>query len=475
MKEIKFGTDGWRGVIADDFTFDNVAKVAQAIADYYKTQPKKEKGIVIGYDTRFLSSNFALKVAEVLLGNGIPVFLSSTDVPTQAVSFAVLDEGLPGGIMITASHNPPWFNGVKIKTSSGASATFEVTEQIESLLNKNTVKSLSWQEAEKRGLAIKVNFLSPYLKKATSFLDLDFVKRAGVKIVYDSMYGVGCGLLEKVLEGSNCQLINIHPEPNPGFGSINPEPIEKNLSQLKEEVKLRGADLGLATDGDADRVGVVDDKGRYLSTLQVFSVLLLYLVEEKDMRGKVAKTISLGYQPERICRRFGLDWEQTPVGFKYIAEKMLKEKVIFGGEESGGYGYYGHLPERDGILSSLLFVEMLGKKEKPLSSILDDMEKKFGKSFFKRVDFEQEMVDKKRMVEELTSNPPSALGGIPLKQILSIDGVKFIMEDESWLLIRSSGTEPKIRVYAEAPKSAQLERIIQEGKDLAETIIKQMV
>jgi len=474
MKEIKFGTDGWRGVIADDFTFERVEKVAQAIADYYNLQKDKEKGIVIGYDTRFLSSEFARRVAEVLLGNGIPVLFSQSDVPTQAVSFTVLERKLPGGIMITASHNPPRFNGVKIKSSQGCSATPDITGKIESILYKNPVKVLSWEEAEKKGLATEVDLLPPYLNKVISFLNMDLVSKASFKIVYDPMYGVGCGLLERVLENSDCKVYTIHPKPNPGFGGINPEPIEENLEDLKREVKRRGADIGIATDGDADRVGIVDEKGRYFSPLQVFSLLLLYLVEERKMKGKVVKTVSLGYQPERISRKFGLQWEQTPVGFKYIAEKMLKEKVILGGEESGGYGYYGHLPERDGILSALLFIEMMVKKEKPLSRILDDMEKKFGSSFFKRIDFQKEGVDKEKMVKELTLNPPRALGSVPLREVLTIDGVKFIMEDESWLLIRPSGTEPKVRVYAEASKESQLERIVQEGKELALSVIEKI-
>lgn len=472
MSDIKFGTDGWRGIIADDFTFGNVAKVAQALADYYKTHPSREKGIAIGYDTRFLSSEFALRVAEVILGNGINVILSQTDIPTQVVSCAVIERGLPGGLMITASHNPYYFNGIKIKNSSGASANLEITEKVESLIGKNKVKSLSWEEAEKKGLATKADLLSAYLQKVYAFVDMELIKTARFKIVYDAMYGVGSGVLEKILEESHCQMISIHPKPNPGFGGINPEPIEENLAELKQEVEVRGAELGLATDGDADRLGLVDDTGRYVSPLQIFSLLLLYLVEEADMKGKVVKTVSIGYQPERIARKFELELEQTPVGFKYIADKMLQEKVIFGGEESGGYGYYGHLPERDGILSCILFIEMLVKKAKPLSTILDDMEKKFGKSFFKRVDFEQKNIDKEKMVKELVANPPSALGSVPLKEILTIDGVKFIMEDESWLLIRPSGTEPKVRVYAEAPRAVQLQRIIEEGKRLTRKTVE---
>jgi len=472
MREIKFGTDGWRGVIADDFTFENVSRVTQAIAEYYKRKPDKEKGVVVGYDTRFLSPEFARCVAEILIGNDIPVILSKSDVPTQTVSFTVKDRNLLGGVMITASHNPPRFNGIKIKGSFGGSATPDITSQVESFLDKTPVRRLSWEKGKIKGLAREDDLIPAYLKKVISFVDMESIEKAKLKIVYDSMYGVGYGLLDKILK--NHDIINIHLKYNPGFGGINPEPIEQNLQDLKKEVKKQRADLGVATDGDADRVGIVDDKGRYLSPLQVFSLLLLYLVEDKGMRGKVIKTVSLGYQPERISRKFGLEWEQTPVGFKYICDKMLKEKVILGGEESGGYGYYGYIPERDGILSALLFVEMVVKKEKPLSDILDGMEKKFGKSFFKRVDFEKERVDKEAMVKKLTSSPPTALGGIPVREILTIDGVKFIMEDESWLLIRPSGTEPKVRVYVEAPKENQMERIVEEGKRLTEKVIEEL-
>ncbi|MBC7189311.1 phosphoglucomutase/phosphomannomutase family protein, partial [Candidatus Aerophobetes bacterium] len=268
MRKIKFGTDGWRGVIAEDFTFENVMRVAQAIADYYKSQSGWEKGLVVGYDTRFLSSRFATRVAEVLMGNGIPVFLAESDVPTQAVSYAVISRGLPGGVMITASHNPPHFNGVKIKSSSGSSATPDITGKIESFLDKNPPELVAWEEGEKNGLGRKVDLITSYLEKVALFLDMDVIKRSSFKIVYDPMYGVGYGLLERLLEKSNCKVTAIHPKPNPGFGGINPEPIEENLEELKKEVKRQGADLGLATDGDADRMGLVDDKGRYLSPLQ---------------------------------------------------------------------------------------------------------------------------------------------------------------------------------------------------------------
>ncbi len=466
MKNIKFGTDGWRGVIADDFTFANVSKVAQAIADYYWDKEGLKKGIAVGYDTRFLSKEFAKKVSEVLTGNGIPVILSLKDLPTQCISFTVKEKNLIGGIMITASHNPPRFNGIKIKGSFGGSVPSEVTNEIETLLGRNKVKSISFEEAEKKGLIKKENFINPYLERLRLFFDETILKKISFKIIYDPMFGVGESLIKRFLSLSPSRIITIHPRYNPGFGGLNPEPIEKNLEDLKRKVKEEGADLGIASDGDADRVGIVDSEGKYLTPHQVFSLLLLYLIEERRMKGGIAKTVSLGYQPERIARKFNLPLEETAVGFKFICEKMLKGGILFGGEESGGYGFREHLPERDGILSALFLIDLIWRKSKPLSKILKGMEEKFGKSFFERVDFENIEIDKEEMVKKFSSFPPSSLGDIPLRKVETIDGVKFIMKDDSWLLIRPSGTEPKVRVYAEAPEKNQLHKIIEQGKEV---------
>lgn len=471
MGKIKFGTDGWRAVIADEFTFANVAKVAQAIADYYQTQPDKEKGLVVGYDARFLSKEFAQEMVEVLAGNGIFVILSSEDIPTQSISFVIEARELAGGAIVTASHNPPKFNGIKIRASFGGSAPTQVTERIEALLGKHKVRKLSLKEAGKKGLIKIEDLTGGYLKKVESFLDKDLIRKAHLRIVHDSMFGVGDGFIEKLLAKSECEVITIHHKYNPGFGGLNPEPIEKNLEDLKRKVREVGAALGIATDGDADRVGVVDDKGRYLTPHQVFSLLLLYLVEERKMRGGVVKTVSLGYQPERIAREFALSLDEVPVGFKYVCHKMQEKDILLGGEESGGYGFRDYLMERDGILSSLLFVEMVTKIDKPLSLILNNMEDRFGASFFKRIDFEEVGVSKPKMIKKLLSSAPSSLGGVPLREIKTIDGIKFIMKDDSWLLIRPSGTEPKVRVYAEATNEAGLNRIIEEGVELAKGAI----
>lgn len=471
MGKIKFGTDGWRAVIAHDFTFSNVAKVAQAIADYYKTQPNKEKGLVVGYDARFLSREFAQEVAEVFAGNGLFVILSSEDLPTQCISSAIEDRGLAGGVVVTASHNPPQFNGIKIRASFGGSAPPETTRKIETFLGKSAVRKLSLKEAEKKGLIKREDLIEPYLKRVESFLKRDLIKKARLKIVYDPMFGVGDGFIERLLADSECQIVTIHHKYNPGFGGLTPEPIERNLEDLKVKVREIKANLGVATDGDADRIGVVDDKGRYLTPHQVFSLLLLYLVEERKMKGGVVKTVSLGYQPERIARKFTLSLDEVPVGFKYVCDKMQEKEILLGGEESGGYGFRDYLMERDGILSSLLFVEMITKIGKPLSLILDDMERRFGASFFRRIDFEEAEVNKEKMIKKLSSSAPSTLGGIPLKEIKTIDGVKFVLKDDSWLLIRPSGTEPKVRVYAEASGQARLNRIIEEGVQLAKGAI----
>lgn len=467
MGKIKFGTDGWRAVIADDFTFTNVAKVAQAIADYYKTQPNKEKGLVVGYDARFLSREFAQEVAEVFAGNGLFVILSSEDLPTQCISSAIGDRGLAGGVVVTASHNPPQFNGIKIRASFGGSAPPETTRKIETFLGKSAVRKLSLKEAEKKGLIKREDLIEPYLKRVESFLKKDLVKKARLKIVHDPMFGVGDGLIERLLADSECQVVTIHHKYNPGFGGLTPEPIERNLEDLKVKVREIKADLGVATDGDADRMGVVDDRGRYLTPHQVFSLLLLYLVEERKMKGGVVKTVSLGYQPERIAKKFDLSLDEVPVGFKYVCDKMLEKDILFGGEESGGYGFRGYLMERDGILSSLLFVEMITKIGKPLSLILDDMERRFGASFFRRIDFEETEVNKEEMIKKLSSSAPSALGGVPLKKIKTIDGVKLVLKDDSWLLIRPSGTEPVLRIYAEGRNEDQVQALLAEGRWLA--------
>ena len=462
---IKFGTDGWRGVIADDFTFANVEVAAQAVADYIRNQGREEEGLAIGYDRRFLSREFAETIAGVSAGNEIKVILSDNPLSTPALSYAVISNKTSAGIIVTASHNPPKFNGIKFKCDFGGSAPSEVTSQIESYLGKSKIRKVPLEEGKKKGLIKGKDMTAPYLKNLESYLDLEVIKKGNLRVVYDTMFGVGEDYLQRVLAGSEIEIMPLHAEFNPSFGGINPEPIEKNLAPLVKKVKESKADLGLAVDGDADRVGIIDDQGKYLSPHEIFPLLLLYLIEERKWRGGVAQTVSLGYLSERIAREYNLPLYETAVGFKYINKLMREKNIILGGEESGGYGYHKYIPERDGLLSGLLFVEMVLKKKEKLSEILSRLKERFGQSFFKRVDLKlKEPLDKEKFVRELKAKAPQELLGTPVKEIKTLDGIEFVLEDDSWLLLRPSGTEPKLRIYAETPQENKTEALVKEGE-----------
>ena len=468
MVKIKFGTDGWRGVIADDFTFDNVRIVAQAIAGYLKEEitGNKRQEVIVGYDSRFLAEKYALLIAEVLSGNGIKVILSDKSIPSPCVSYTIVEKRCDGGIMVTASHNPPEFCGIKFKAPYGGPATEEITRKIEKNLYRSKIL-----ESINPELIIEEDLIPSYLSRLKSFIDFDLIKSVGLKIVTDSMYGVGSNYIEEILKDTNCNVVTIRAHRDPLFGGVNPEPIDEYLGELKKKVKEMKADIGLATDGDADRIGVVDDEGNYLTPHLVFPLLLLYLVREKRWMGKVVQTISLGYLSERIAKKCNLEFQEVPVGFKYVADLMLRENILIGGEESGGYGYRGYIPERDGLLSSLFFVEMLARTKKRLSSLLREMEEEFGKSFYKRVDFELagtrwEGLDKEEFVQELYKRAPKELLNIRIKEIKTYDGIEYILEDESWLLLRPSGTEPVLRLYVETDEPKKTEKLLAIGKEI---------
>ena len=456
---IKFGTDGWRGVISDNFTFQNVRKVAGAVSVFAKKSAARPR-ITVGYDTRFLSREFAGVFAKVLENSGCEVILSGGFVSTPCLSFSVPDKKALLGIMISASHNPSRYNGIKIKASEGCSAPESVTKEVEANL-------FSGYENSAGGTIAEEDFSKGYLKRLVSEVDFNAIKQANLKIVADPMYGAGIGYMSRALEGTKCKCIEIHSNPDPLFGGIHPEPVEKNLGDLKKAVIKNRAACGLATDGDADRIGVVDEKGRYLTPHQVFPLLLHYLCKYKGMKGKVVQTISLGYVSERIARDFGLEFEEVPVGFKYIAEKILSEKILMGGEESGGYGYGSFMPERDGILNSLVLVEMLAVTKKKLSELLGEIEKKYGRSCYLRTDFENPGISKEDFVKTLIAKAPDSIGGVKIRQIKDYDGIELVLEDDSWLLMRPSGTEPLIRVYSEAAEIKKTKRLIDWG---AETV-----
>ena len=457
---IKFGTDGWRGVIADDFTVSNVRLAAKAVARYaLEKSGGKQPLLTVGYDTRFHSRYFAQTAADELSKNGCSVIIAESCVTTPALSSSVVEMKAFGGIMISASHNPPIFNGVKYKTFDGCSAPESVTKRIEELLTEpDAGTSVLPGRLEQKDL------VKGYLKRVVSKVDLRAIKRKRVRVVDDPMYGPGAGCLKTIFKNSKVDISEIHSEPDPMFGGLHPEPIEVNLDELKKEVKRAGAAAGLAVDGDADRIGVVDEKGVYLTPHQVFPLLLYYLCRYKGERGKVVQSISLGCLSERIAKDYGLKFEEVPVGFKYIAQKILDENILMGGEESGGYGYGNYLPERDGILNSMMIIEMLALTGKKLSALVAEMQKKYGVSAYLRTDFRNPGIPKDEFVESIKAITPAKIAGLKVKQIKDYDGVEFVLEDDSWLLLRPSGTEPLVRVYAESGDIEKTKKIIGWGK-----------
>ena len=470
MKKIEFGTDGWRGVISEDFTFENVKIVSQALADYLKKEKIREREIVIGYDARFLSQEYARLVASILAGNGIRIILSDRIQPIPCVCLAIKDRRAAGGVMITASHNPFKYNGIKFKGEYGGSVDEATTEKIASLLYKNKPKEMDFEEARKKGLIQIIDLTPPYLQFLKSFVNLEAIKEAPLKVIVDSMHGAGKDYIARVLEGGRCQVITIREEENPSFGGVNPEPIIQNLGALRDRIREEGADVGLATDGDGDRLGVMDSEGNFVNPHQVLSLLTLHLIESRGWSGGIVKTVSTTSLLDKIAEKHKRKIYKTPVGFKYICELMRREDILIGGEESGGIGFKNHIPDRDGPLSGLLILEMMILKKKPLSRIRKEMEKEFGTYLSKRMDTEYPIDKRDILIPALRKKPPKELAAIKVREIDASDGIKFILEDDSWLLIRTSGTEPIIRIYAESDEEGKLERIMKAGKDLAFSI-----
>ena len=463
--EIRFGTDGWRAKIADEFTFDNVRKVAQAIADYANSRPQRGKRrFIVGYDRRFLSDQYARLVSEVFAANKIKVFLTDKPTPTPAITFAIKKRSLSGGVVITASHNPWWFNGIKFKTDLAAPADLETTARIERFIGRNKIKTLDYSQALKRGLIEPLDIGRDYIRFIRSYVDINKIMKARPKILVDYMHGAGAGYIERILEGACGDVEAIRDKPDALFGGVNPEPIPKNLKASFDHIKMGRFDLGIALDGDADRIGAIRPDGRYIFSGKIISLILLHLLEDKHLNGPVAKTISGTTLIERICEKFGIKIFETPVGFKYISSLILKEEILIGGEESGGIGYGNYIPERDGILSALLLIEMMAERKKTISSIMDKMDKEYGRFCYDRLDMEYPQRKAKRLTGRLKENPPHRIAGKVVCGIKTYDGIKFIMEDSSWLLLRFSGTEPLIRIYAESHSDKDVKRLLEAGK-----------
>ena len=470
MATIKFGTDGWRAVIAEDFTFANVARVAQATADYWSANPVTgtEKKIIVGYDRRFFSEKFAQIIVDVFAANDFQVVLTPEPTPTPSVSFAVKAQRAVGGVMITASHNPPIFNGFKLKSYYGGSSDSETCQAVESFLDKNPPQ-LRTPNSE---LRISVQDVRPaHYRALKKLVDFKLVARSKLRFAHDALFGVGAGCFEQLLAGTTCRVTTLNGKHDPLFGGINPEPIEQNYGRSQAYLRKHPHDFCLVTDGDADRVGGMDGRGHYLSTHQIICLQLHHLVANRRGRGRVVKALTTTSMVDKMCAAYGLELVETGVGFKYICAEMLKGGVLLGAEESGGIGFPGHIPERDGIAAGLMLLELLATERVSVNKLLANLEKQFGPHRYGRIDTHFPLEKRGALMEFLQRNPPARLLRSPLAGMKTFDGVKFVAEDSSWLMLRGSGTEPILRIYAEAKSDADAQKLLKLGVKLTQNEI----
>jgi phosphomannomutase len=469
MTPIRFGTDGWRAVIAEDFTFANVDRVAQAAADYWRqnSPPGTDLKAVVGYDRRFLSDQFAQRTAEVLAGNGYRVILTHEPSPTPAVSFAVKAEKAVGGVMITASHNPPIFNGFKLKAYFGGSADPVICKGVEACLDKQPVRAANLEEmAGARQVSLR-DLRQAHFAAIKRLVDFNLIAGSKLRFAHDAMFGVGAGCFDTLLAGTTCRVTTLNGRHDCLFGGINPEPIAENYALAAEYLRQHPHDLCLVTDGDADRIGAMDGRGTPISTHQIMCLLLRHCVVNRKGRGRIVKALTTTSMVDKICAKYGLPLLETGVGFKYICAEMAKGGVLLGFEESGGVGFAGHIPERDGILAGLVLLEMLAMERQPVGKLLAGLEAEFGPHRYARIDAPFPLEKRLALMEFLKSNPPDRLLRSPVKDLKSYDGVKFIAENSSWLMLRGSGTEPILRVYAEAKSDADARSLVRTGAAIA--------
>ncbi|MEX2572651.1 MAG: phosphoglucomutase/phosphomannomutase family protein [Balneolaceae bacterium] len=467
MTDIKFGTDGWRAVIAKDYTFENLGRVSQAAARWILDENITENGIVIGYDARFMGRLFARHSAAIFAAMGVPVRMADTIAPTPAVSWGAREYGAVG-IVITASHNPPEYNGFKIKAPFGGPASPGQIARVEERYNQfnSTLKPSSYEQYLQTGVIREINLTEQYLDVIRDNLDLDVIRKSGIRIAHDPMYGSGTGLVKKLLGD---QTIEIHSEINPSFNGTPPEPIIKNLKELARLVPEKGCAVGLANDGDADRLGMFDEKGTYVDSHQILSLLVKYLSQEKGMTGTIVKTFSTTTMLDKQAEKYGLPIETTPIGFKYVAELIVGKDVLVGGEESGGLAVKNHIPERDGIFIGLLITEMMVRAGKPLSELVQDLFDEFGVHATYRNDLHTEDRKKTAMMDYCRSKKLTEIGGRKIVEWQFTDGVKHILDNGSWLLIRPSGTEPVLRIYSEAGNKDEAVSIVTEATSLVDS------
>jgi phosphomannomutase len=468
--DIIFGTDGWRGKIAEDYTFDNVRRCTQGFAQFMKehyTPTQVNKGIVVGGDKRFDSEHFASAVAEVLAGNGIPVHFCGGGVPTPVISYSVKARNANGAINITASHNPPTDNGFKVRDENGGAIPPENLKKIEHLIpgTIDEVKRIKFEEGVAKGLIKEFDPNPGYIQQLNRLIDLEPIRNAGFKVFVDPMWGNGAGWFKTVLGGGKTEIIEIHNERNPSFPEmLRPEPIPPNIDAGLKRAKEANADVLIITDGDADRVGIGDENGVFIDQLRVFGLLAMYMLDIRGMRGPIVKTLSTTSMLEALGKLYKVPVHETGVGFKYVAPKMMETDALIGGEESGGYAFRGHVPERDGILAGLFFLDMMCKTGLKPSQLLDKLFKMVGAHYYDRIDTVIDATEKDKILKNLQNNLPKTLAGKPVVESKTTDGFKFILEDGSWLLIRFSGTEPLVRIYSEALSKELVQQLLKEGE-----------
>lgn len=466
-EKIVFGTDGWRGIVGRDFTFHNVAKVTAGIAGYLKKENPRRNKVLVGYDARYNGSRFAKAAAHIFNASGFSVQLTSEEVPTPAAAFYIVKKGMDAAVVVTASHNPKEFNGIKFKPSFGGSAASSVTKKIENEIERISEKNLSallHAEPNGCGKISTVDIFRAYSEHILSLVDVKKISQAKLFAVIDPMHGSGRLYYEAMLKQCGVKVVNVSPDQDPLFEGIQPEPIEKNLLKLKHVMQKAKADIGLALDGDADRIGAFDEKGNFLDSHHVFALLLYYFLEVKKLRGGVVETLNTTSMIPKLAALYGVPFYETPVGFKHICKLMRKEDILMGGEESGGIGFRGHIPERDGILAGLLLCEMRAVMKKPVSEIVKEIEKRVGGHFYyTRHDFHLTQEKKEKFLERINNHPFKKIAGLPVSKYDRYDGHKFTLENGDWIMFRASGTEPLLRVYAESGSRKILKALMREG------------
>ena len=469
MSQIKFGTDGWRAVIAEDFTFANVARVAQATADFWKAESRKQKTeiygrplkVIIGYDRRFLSDRFARITAEVFAANDFQVILTPEPTPTPCISYAVKNLGAVGGVMITASHNPPHFNGFKLKSHFGGSSGPEECQAVEKLLGANEPKQI----VNRKSQIINLQDIRPaHFAAIKKLVDFKLIAKSKLRVAHDALFGVGAGCFETLLAKTNCTVTTLNGSHDVMFGGICPEPLPKNYALGGAQLKKNPHDICLVTDGDSDRIGAMDGRGNPLTNQQVIALLLHHLVRNRGGRGAVTKTFNTTAMLDKMCAAWNLPLTEVGIGFRYIAPELMKPGALFGAEESGSVGFANHIPERDGLAAGLFLCEMLAMEKFSVNKIYARLEKEFGPHRYGRYDAHYPLEQRAALMESLKANPPKKLLRSPLAKVDARDGVKFVAEDSTWLMLRGSGTEQVLRIYAEAKSDADMEKLLNLGR-----------